>query len=100
MTKRKQEPYNNPDYAADSSHGHDHLIPPDNLRYPDSRIYGNYASKEPPRYVPHPYEHSFFKPRKEDYKPPMPCDGDPCSMSRCRCSGGTSGSFIRPTSFR
>ena len=49
---------------------------PDNPRYPDRRIYGDYASKNPPAYVPHPYEHSCFKPRKEDYKPPATCDGD------------------------
>jgi len=44
--------------------------PPDNPRYPDPRIYGAYASKKPPTYVPHPYEHACFKPRKEDYKAP------------------------------
>ena len=44
----------------------------DNPRYPDSRIYGDYASKNPPPYVPHPLEHTCFKPRKEDYKPRRP----------------------------
>ncbi|ARO87792.1 hypothetical protein EBAPG3_008435 [Nitrosospira lacus] len=73
---KHDEPYLNPDYEGDAGHEHDHTAPPDNPRYPDSRIYGKYASKEPPRYVPHPYEHICFKPRKEDYKPPMPCDGD------------------------
>lgn len=76
MKKDKCEPYHNPDYERDS-HEHDHgHTPPENLRYTDRRIYGDYASKEPPRYVPHPYEHAIFRPRKEDYKTPMPCDGE------------------------
>ena len=25
--------------------------------------------------MPHPFEHTCFKPRKEDYKPPVTCDG-------------------------
>jgi tyrosinase len=25
-------------------------------------------------YIPHPYEHTCFKPRKEDYKPPVTCE--------------------------
>ena len=74
-TCKHEEPYHNPDYEGDGGHEHDHAVPPDNPRYPDSRIYGQYASKEPPRYVPHPYDHICFKPRKEDYKPPMPFDG-------------------------
>ncbi|KIO48229.1 tyrosinase family protein [Nitrosospira sp. NpAV] len=73
-TCKHEEPYHNPDYEGDGGHEHDHTAAPDNPRYPDPRIYGDYASKEPPRYVPHPYEHICFKPRKEDYKPPMPCD--------------------------
>jgi tyrosinase len=64
-------PYHDPDYSRPNDHGH---RPPDNLRYPDPRIYGDYASKTPPRYVPHPYEQACFKPRKEDYKPPTTCD--------------------------
>jgi tyrosinase len=63
-------------------HDYDHERPPDNPRYPDARIYGAYASKRPPPYVPHPYEHSCFKPREEDYKPPTTCyddaGGGPC----------------------
>jgi len=55
---------------------HDDLVPPDNRHYPDPRIYGDYASKKPPQYVPHSYEHICFKPRKEDYKPPVSYDGD------------------------
>ena len=65
-------PYHDPDYEHPPDHRHD---PPDNPRYPDSRIYGDYASKRPPRYVPHPIEHSCFKPRRKDYKPPCTCDG-------------------------
>jgi len=76
MKKCKYEPYSNPNYENGSKHEHSHSVPPDNPRYPDSRIYGNYSSKEPPRYVPHSYEHICFKPRKEDYKPPVSCDGD------------------------
>ena len=66
-------PYYDPDYDNPPDHGHE---PPANPRYPDSRIYGDYASKKPPRYVPHPFEHTCFKPRKEDYKPPVTCDDD------------------------
>lgn len=54
----------------------EHQYPPDNPRYPDSRIYGDYASKRPPPYVPHSYEHSCFRPREQDYKPPITCDGN------------------------
>ena len=74
MRRNKYEPYYNPDYER-QNHEHEHLAPPENRRYPDQRIYGDYASQKPPDYVPHPYEHSCFKPRKEDYKPPIPCDG-------------------------
>ena len=64
-------PYEDPDYR----HPHDHdCEPPQNPRYPDSRIYGDYASKRPPAYVPHCLDHACFKPRKEDYKPPVTCD--------------------------
>ena len=35
----------------------------------------DYASKRPPRYVPHPFDHTCFRPRKDDYKPPVTCDG-------------------------
>src|SRR5688572_21194355 len=71
-------PYFVPDDHGSHDHGHE---PPDNPRYPDSRIYGSYASKKPPAYVPHPPEKACFKPRKEDYKPPATCgdhDGDLC----------------------
>jgi len=67
-----------PDYSNPPDHGH---MPPPNPRYPDPRIYGSYATKKPPRYVPHPIEHSCFKPRKDDCKPPKTCDeygGDLC----------------------
>jgi tyrosinase len=67
-------PYEDPDYDKPTVHPHE---PPDNYRYPDRSIYGAYASKEPPVYVPHPYEHACFRPRKEDYKPPVTCDPDP-----------------------
>jgi tyrosinase len=63
-------PYGNPDYDHPPDHGHE---PPDNPHYPDAGIYGAYASKKPPRYVPHPFDHICFKPRKEDYKPPTSC---------------------------
>ena len=66
-------PYHDPDYNHKPGHGYK---PPANQRYPDPRIYGTYASKKPPRYVPHPFEHNCFRPRKEDYKPPMTC-GEP-----------------------
>jgi tyrosinase len=66
-------PYYDPDYEQPPAH---EMEPPDNPRYPDRRIYGRYASKRPQRYVPHPIEHSCFKPRKEDYKPPVTCNGD------------------------
>ena len=68
--KPHDPPYYDPDYQHPLDQGHK---PPDNLRYPDSRIYGHYASKKPPLYVPHPLEHMCFKPRKEDYKPPITC---------------------------
>ena len=65
-------PYYDPDYSRPLDHGHH---PPENRRYPDSRIYGSYASASPPDYVPHPFEHTCFRPRKEDYRPPVTCDG-------------------------
>jgi tyrosinase len=64
-------PYLDPNYDEPPDHGHE---PPNNPRYPDERIYGAYASKRPPRYVPHPFVHTCFKPRREDYKPPAACD--------------------------
>ncbi len=75
MVKRKYKPHCEQDYE----HGkpkHGNQSPPDNPRYPDPRIYGDYASKKPPPYVPHPYEHTCFKPREEDYKPPVTCERD------------------------
>lgn len=74
MKRNRYETFSNPDYEH-GGHEHGDHPPPDNLRYTDRRIYGDYASKEPPAYVPHSYEHAIFKPRKEDYKPPMPCNG-------------------------
>jgi tyrosinase len=70
--KPHEPPYYDPDYRRPPDHPHE---PPDNPRYPDRRIYGDYASKTPPPYIPHPPEHTCFKPRKEDYKPPVTCDG-------------------------
>ena len=55
---------------------YDHTKPPENPRYPDAHIYGDYASKNPPVYVPHPLQHICFKPRPEDYKPPAGCGDD------------------------
>jgi tyrosinase len=75
MAKREYKPHCEPDYDRGEPN-HEHLHSPDNLRYPDRRIYGDYAAKKPPPYVPHPYEHVCFKPRKEDYKPPVTCYGD------------------------
>jgi len=79
--RRKYEPCTEIDYDNPRK-DYDPKRPPDNPRYPDPRIYGDYASKRPPAYVPHPYEHACFKPRKEDYKPPVTCEeedvGYPC----------------------
>jgi tyrosinase len=66
-------PHEPPYFVPEDQGSHDHE-PPDNPRYPDSRIFGSYASRRPPAYVPHPFEHMCFKPRKEDYKPPTTCD--------------------------
>ena len=55
-------PYNDPDYDHPPDHPHE---PPDNPRYPDRRIYGDYASKKPPHYVPHPFEHTCFQAAQE-----------------------------------
>ena len=71
--KSHQPPCSDPDYRRPPEHGHE---PPANPRYPDPRIYGDYASKSPPRYVPHPFEHACFRPREEDCKPPVTCDGE------------------------
>lgn len=67
------DPYNDPDYEHPPDHGHE---VPGNLRHPDPRIYGAYASERPPQYVPHPFEHTCFRPRREDYKPPVTCGGE------------------------
>ena len=78
MSKKEYKPHYQTHCDVDyerSKPDYDHSIPPDNPHYPDPRIYGDYASKKPPCYVPHPYEHSCFKPRKEDYNPPATCDG-------------------------
>ncbi len=75
--KPGHRPHNPPYFDPDYEHPPDHeMEPPDNPRYPDPRIYGRYASKRPPRYVPHPIDHACFKPRKDDYKPPITCNGD------------------------
>jgi tyrosinase len=70
---RHGDPYEDPDYDRKPPPEHPHE-PPVNPRYPDQRIYGSYASRKPPVYVPHLFEHTCFKPRKEDYKPPVTCD--------------------------
>lgn len=64
-------PYHDPDYSKPDQHPRE---PPANPRYPDPRIYGTYATKRPPVYVPHPLDHTCFKPRKDDYKPPVTCE--------------------------
>ena len=66
-------PYDDPDYERMPDHK---SRPPVNPRYPDARIYGTYASRKPPAYWPHPFEHICFKPRKDDYKPPKTCGPD------------------------
>ena len=63
-------PYEDPDYDKPTEHPHE---PPENARYPETSYYGSYASAEPPPYVPHPVEHSCFRPRRNDYKPPVTC---------------------------
>ena len=73
MIKIIYKPHCERDYDSGKP-GHKHPKKPDNPRYPDSRIYGDYASKKPPPYIPHPYEDTCFKPREEDYKPPVTCD--------------------------
>lgn len=72
-------PYDDPDYDKPVEHPHE---PPDNYKYPDRDIYGEYASRKPPRYVPHPFDHTCFRPRKDDYKPPVTC-GDPTDDGLC-----------------
>ncbi len=69
---KHDDPYHDPDYDHPPRHPSD---PPANPRYPDPDLYGSYASKEPPSYVPHPFRHSCFRPRKDDYQPPVTCDG-------------------------
>lgn len=73
-------PYEDPDYDRPAEHPTE---PPPNPRYPDASIYGSYASDEPPRYVPHPFDHACFRPRKEDYKPPVACDDDGSEDGLC-----------------
>lgn len=71
----RREPYCQHDYDRDEQE-YERPEPPDNPRYPDERIYGEYASKKPPPYVPHPYDHTCFRPREEEYKPPVTCEVD------------------------
>jgi tyrosinase len=75
----RRPPTEDPDYDRPMDHP---TRPPVNPRYPDRRIYGDYASKEPPRYVPHPIDHTCFRPRTQDYKPPAEC-GDPRGDGGC-----------------
>lgn len=70
----RPDPYDDPDY--DRPH-HRPERPPVNPRYPDPDLYGSYATDKAPPYVPHSYDHSCFRPRKEDYKPPVTCGEDP-----------------------
>ena len=74
-------PYEDPDYDRPPEHPTE---PPPNPRYPDGSIYGSYASDDPPPYVPHPYDHACFRPRKEDYKPPVTCDDEAPDDGLCR----------------
>lgn len=64
-------PYHDPDYDRPDDHPSE---PPINPRYPDRRIYGDYATRKPPPYVPHPFDHTCFRPRKQDYRPPTTCE--------------------------
>lgn len=87
--------YCNPDYGDDKE-GHGTHHPPDNPRYPDLKAYGQYASKKPPPYMPHPYDHTCFKPREEDYKPPTACDYHADAQGLCpfrppHTNGGSAG---------
>jgi hypothetical protein len=55
--------------------------PPQNPRYPDSRIYGITRRSARRPTSPTGLDHACFKPRKEDYKPPVTCadhDDDLC----------------------
>jgi tyrosinase len=65
-------PYYDPDYNDPLDHEHH---PPENPHFPEPWIYGSYASASPPDYVPHSFDQMCFKPRKEDYKPPVTCGG-------------------------
>ena len=70
-TYHRRPPYRDVDYEREEQHHH--REPPYDPRYPSRRIYGTYATEERPPYVPHPYDHSCFRPRREDYKPPATC---------------------------
>ena len=74
--------YCSPDYR-DNKEDYGAHRPPDNPRYPDPHFYGGYASKNPPPYVPHPYDHTCFKPREEDYKPPTTCEDHDDTQGLC-----------------
>jgi tyrosinase len=78
---RHAEPYEDPDYDRPPKHPTE---PPRNARYPDASIYGSYASDDPPPYVPHPYDHACFRPRKEDYSPPVTCGDEGEEDGLCR----------------
>src|SRR5262245_11054916 len=65
-------PYYDPDY--DQPHEFLQVVP-DNLRFPDRQLFGQYATLNPPTFVPHPSDHLAFKPRKADFKAPFTCDG-------------------------
>jgi tyrosinase len=80
--KHDPKPYREIDYDDYKPDDH-HYEPPENPRYPDRRIYGDYASKKPPAYVPHPLDHACFRPRKEDYKEPQRCDDHAPGTATC-----------------
>lgn len=65
-------PYYDPDY--DQPHQILH-VPPENPRFPDLRIFGQYATRNPPAFILHPAEQMSFRPRKADFKAPFRCDG-------------------------
>ena len=65
-------PYYDPNY--DEPHLMTHVMP-DNARFPERRIFGEYATLTPPAFVPHPVDHISFKPRKADFRAPFSCDG-------------------------
>lgn len=70
-------PYYDPDYDSPMQFMHP---APDSLRFPDQHIFGQYATLTPPAFVPHPPEHTAFKPRKADFLAPFTCEEPPADL--------------------